>query len=361
MVGLITEMISPYRIPVFNALSEQLGGRLRVFFLTERAARSWPVYRSEIRFDYEVLPGFSVRIGSQTERVYCNLPAMIRQRGDDVEAMIVGGYNHLEAMWTLTSARLRGHPVVLWSESVPVTGGSRPIRTVAKRRVVRRFDAHVVPGRRAAELLRALGAPPGRIFTAPNAVDVEFWSAGATPREAQPRRPRLLFVGWLTYRKGLDVLLDALDTDDLRGLDLDVVGEGAEGAALAIRARSRGVRAKFLGHLDREALRERYRGADVLVFPTRADPWGLVINEAMATGCVPVASTAAGAAHDLVTDDETGLVVAPGDVEGLRAALRRLTDSELLSKLSAAALERGRQQTPERCAAGFVEAVEATQ
>jgi glycosyltransferase involved in cell wall biosynthesis len=347
---------------MFNALSEQLDGRLRVFFLTERARRAWPVYRDEIRFDYEVLPGVSVRpFGPQTQLVYANLPILTRLRRRRVEAMVVGGYNHLEVVWTLAHGRRAGYPVLLWSESVAAARGRRQVRTAIKRRLVEAFDGYVVPGRRAAEQLRFLGADPDRVFLAPNAVDVGFWSQGARPRPADRRTPRLLFVGRLDRWKGLDLLIEVLRDERLGGLDVDVVGEGPGRATVEAAVRDFGLRARLFGHLERHALRERYHEADVLVFPTRADHWGLVLNEAMACGCVPLASSAAGAATDLVVDGKTGLVVPTGDAEALKDGLLRLcADPALRARLSAAALEESRRHTPDRCAAGFVHALEAT-
>jgi glycosyltransferase involved in cell wall biosynthesis len=362
MVALITEMISPYRIPVFNALSEQLEGRLRVFFLAERVGRAWPVYRSEIAFDYEVLPGVALLpFGPASQPIYLNVPIVARLRKAEVGTVIVGGYNHLEALWAFAYARWKDHPLLLWSESVRALDGGRPVRNAIKRRIVPAFDGYLVPGSRAAEQIVHLGAAPDRVFTALNAVDVGFWSDGATARAAGEAPPRLIFVGRLAHRKGLDVLLEALDEPALRELELDVVGEGPDAATLAASARARGLRARFFGHLDREALRARYAAADVFVFPSRDDPWGMVLNEAMATGCVPVSSSAAGGTHDLVTPEETGVVIPPDDVGALREALRRLiAEPDLRARLSAGALKRARLYTPEASAAGFVSAVEAT-
>lgn len=362
MVALITEMISPYRIPLFNSLSEQLEGRLRVFFLTERAGRAWPVYRSEIAFDYEVLPGFArLPFGPASQPVYFNLPVVTRLRKARVGTVIVGGYNHLEVLWAIAHARWKGYPLLLWSESVRALEGGRPVRTALKRRIVRAFDGYLVPGSRAGDQLVRLGAARDRIFTAPNAVDVGFWSAGATARPGDSTSPRLVFVGRLAHRKGLDVVLEALDEPSLRGLELDIVGEGPEAGSLEADARARGLSVRFLGHLDREELRARYAAADIFVFPSRDDPWGVVLNEAMATGCVPVASSAAGATHDLVAPGETGLVVPPDDVGALRESLRRVVeDPALRARLSAGALERAMLNTPEACAAGFVRAVGST-
>ena len=64
-IAIITEIIAPYRIPVFNAAAEREDIQLHVIFLAENdpTLRQWPVYKSEIRFSFEVLPSFRWRFG----------------------------------------------------------------------------------------------------------------------------------------------------------------------------------------------------------------------------------------------------------------------------------------------------------
>jgi glycosyltransferase involved in cell wall biosynthesis len=359
-VGIITEIPSPYRIPVFNALHDRLGGRLRVFFLSERAGRRWPVHAEEIRFAYEVLPGLAAHPGGTEARTwYLNVPVVRRLRRHDVGPVVVGGYNHLEIVWSLAYARRRSQPLLLWSESVGRRDHDRVVRDAIKRMIVRRCDGYIVPGARAADTLARLGAAPERITTAPNSVDLSYWSAGASARRGVPGGVSLLFVGRLDANKGLDLLLEALNEDSLRGLRLDVAGDGPRSLALREVAARNGLNAIWHGHLQREPLRELYRAADVIVLPTREDCWGLVLNEGMAAGCVPIASAAAGAAGELVLDQETGLVVPSDDGKALRSALRTVVDDEQLRlRLSRAALARASRFTPEATAEGFITALE---
>ena len=360
-VGLITETISPYRIPVFNEVDAKIGGRLRVYFLSERSRRLWPVYREQIRFGYEVLPGIAVQpAGAGSQVLYANMPVVSRLRRGGVGPVVVGGYNHFEFLWARRYTRSRGQPLILWSESVATVRGRRLVRTVLKRRLVQSCDGWLVPGERAAAQLVLLGADPDRIYTAPNAVDVDFWGADAPDRVHRSGQMRLLFVGSLVRRKGVSLILDALDHPDLRQLPLEIVGVGRGRRRLARQAERLGLNVEFIGHLDREALRERYQAADVFVFPTRADPWGLVLNEAMATGCVPVTTWAAGAAGDLVVPGVTGVVVPSDDVPALQVSLLALLDDPgLRERLSTAARERSLSYSPKRCAEGFLEALEA--
>jgi len=360
-VALVTEVIAPYRVPVFNELDELLDGGLEVFFINEsEGRRDWAVDRRQIRFSYQVLGGleFSVPLRGDRQPVYLAPPLLPRLLRGGFDSVIVGGWNHLECYWALMWARLRGGRMVLWSET-PLLGAMprRPLRGVLKRAVVRASDAYVVPGPSAGRYLSELGASSQAIHVAPNAVDVEFWSkrpADAKPRD--PERPLLLYSGRLVRSKGVDIALSAFARSRLAGsARLVVAGDGPERARLE-RSAPPGV--EFRGSTDARTLRRLYHEATLLLFPSLYDPWGLVLNEAACADLAAVASDAAGATRDLVHDGENGLVVRAGEVESLRAALDRVADDPGLPlRLGASAGALRLTNSPAACARGLYEAI----
>jgi rhamnosyl/mannosyltransferase len=152
--------------------------------------------------------------------------------------------------------------------------------------------------------------------------------------------PLALFVGRLVPYKGVDVLIDAVAGLPLTTL---VVGEGPERAALEARAAARSARVAFAGEVDNETLAALYTACDLFVLPsvTRAEAFGMVQLEAMASG-KPVISTNLQSGVPWVNrHGETGLVVEPGDAAALRDAIVRLmNDAELRGTLGQAASAR---------------------
>jgi glycosyltransferase involved in cell wall biosynthesis len=358
-VALVTEIVAPYRIPVFNELNELLDGGLHVFFISEsEGRRSWPVHREEIRFSYEVLGGlsFSVPYRGDSQPVYIARPLLPRLARGGFGVVLVGGWNHLECYESLVWSTGRRRRFVLWSET-PLLGAmpARPLRTVLKRAVVARSDSFVVPGPSAARYLEALGANPARIHEAPNAVDNAFWSVAPADLDTRERLT-LLYVGRLVESKGLDVALNAFAASRFAGeADFLIAGAGPQRTALESLAVP-GVR--FLGEQDRDGLRALYHSADMLVFPSRYDPWGLVLNEAACAGLAAIASDGAGGSRDMIQDGKNGLLVKAGSVESLRAAFDRVADArELARRLGAGAAEIAGAHTPAACAAGLFAAV----
>jgi glycosyltransferase involved in cell wall biosynthesis len=177
-----------------------------------------------------------------------------------------------------------------------------------------------------------------RVHVAPPGVD----PAPLTPGSAAGRR--LLCVAAVIPRKGQDILVEALATLD--DLEWECVCVGALDRAPAYVDRVRGVspRVQFVGTRTGEKLAAGYAGADLLVLPSRAETYGMVVTEALARG-VPVLGTAVdgvpealGAAPD---GSRPGMLVPADDATALAAALRAwLTDADLRRKLRSAAADR---------------------
>lgn len=146
--------------------------------------------------------------------------------------------------------------------------------------------------------------------------------------------PTLLFVGKLRYYKGLDTLLEAMR--GLPGVHLNIVGEGPMGPAWADLAVRLGLadRVHFLGEVEDESLPALYHRAHVFVLPAnaRAEAFGTVLLEAMASG-LPCVTTEVGSGTSwVVQDGVTGLVVPPRDPQALTVALRFLLEDPALRK-----------------------------
>ena len=184
----------------------------------------------------------------------------------------------------------------------------------------------------AGSLTEDYGVPARRIDVVPPGVDTAYLGGAAAPRAGRTGPLRVLFVGGDFERKGGPQLVEALGRLPAGAWTLDVVsyrradGPPIPGARLI----------RWLPPRSPEYL-EVFAAADVLALPTLADTFGWVLVEAMAAG-LPVVATRVAALPDVVTHGATGLLVEPGDVAGLAAALGRLAaDRELRLRMGAAA------------------------
>ncbi len=368
---LLTEIIAPYRIPVFNALARHDEIDLHVIFLAENdpSLRQWLVYKDEIKFSYEILPSRRQKFRGHKILLNRGLKSALQKAAPDV--IVCGGYNYLASWQAKSWARRHQIPFVLWLESTEKDRRSRS-RAIGlmKGRFIRGCRAFVVPGKSSFEYVRKFGISEKDIFLAPNAVDTELFarSAAAFREDAETQRRGLqlplrffLFVGRLVPEKGVFDLLEAygkLNAEVRADIGLVFVGEGPAGVELGRRTEqiTKGC-VRYVGFAQREQLAGYYALADMFVFPSHSDPWGLVVNEAMACGLPVIASDAGGCTADLVEDNWNGRVVRAGDVDQLASAMANLaTNSVLRRQMGSRSRERILRYSPEACAAGIANA-----
>ena len=113
----------------------------------------------------------------------------------------------------------------------------------------------------------------------------------------------------------------------------------------------------FPGFAQRDQLAAFYALAEALVFPTLSDPWGLVVNEAMACGLPIIATDVAGCTADLVRNGENGFVIPTANVGKLAEAMAAIAhDPQLASRMGERSATLIESFSPERCAAGLATA-----
>ena len=335
---ILTEIISPYRIPLFNALARNPEVDLHVIFLaeTDPTLRQWRVYTEEIRFSHQVLRSWRKQVGPYN--VLLNRGVGHALDAASPNAILCGGYNYVAYWQTLLWAKSHKVPFLLWSESnqYELRRGHALVEFL-KSEFISRCDAFVVPGLWAQEYLRILKVKDELIFTAPNAVDNELFgdaAAKARRNSADCRRDLglperyFLFVGRLVREKGVFELVSAyakLDEKIRSQISLVFVGDGVCREQLQREAASISPgRIQFAGFAHREQLAAYYALAEMLILPTYTDTWGLVVNEAMACGLPIILSRAAGCGPDLVKENWNGLFVPPRDVSSLIVAMMAL-------------------------------------
>lgn len=371
---IITEIISPYRIPLFNVLSQQPGVDLHVIFLaeTDPSLRQWKVYKQEIKFSYEVLTSWRKRVAGYNLLLNRGLGGALPAAKP--EAILCGGYSYFASWQALWWARNRSVPFFLWSESnLQDIRKGRALVELLKNEFFRQCTGFVVPGKSAAEYLLSHGIKRETIFTAPNAVDNELFAqeaAAAREKSEQLRRDLdlpnryFLFVGRLVREKGVFELLSAysrLDGEIRQQVGLIFAGDGPCRSELETQAASISLGLiKFVGFTQREQLAAYYALGEMLILPTYSDPWGLVVNEAMACGLPVIVSTVAGCAPDLVSEGWNGKFVKPRDIESLSSAMRSICacPSEAL-RMGANSLQSIAEYSPQMWSEGIFRMVES--
>lgn len=334
----------------------------------------------ELDFEHSILPSFTLRAPLQRGAFHFYLapgvvPAVIKARADIV---LVAGWGEPSCLAAAMTARARGIPYMVASESHSKHSRgalARAARATVFRPMLNGAAAALPTGSLARSYLMELGVPPQKIFIRPNACDVDAIEAATDSvrgseectrmreRLSPEGRPLVLFVGRLLHTKGVDLLLDACARLHGEGMELALAlaGDGPERPALERRTVELGLTSvHFLGAVPPGRVPLLYAAADCFCLPSREEPWGVVVNEAMSAGLPVVVSDAVGAAPDLVEPGHNGDCFATEDPASLAAALRRTLAGDLKQAGIQARARVGRWDYP-RALAGMREAVDYVQ
>jgi glycosyltransferase involved in cell wall biosynthesis len=233
------------------------------------------------------------------------------------------------------------------------TGGlqsSRYVRPEQKRKEMILADLVLVPSSFAEKTIRSFHSNKV-LARAAYGVDTEFWTPGPKRQRSGPLR--FMYAGQLSVRKGIPQLIEAWEKAALRDAELELVGPWQ-----LADSRRKALTSNILCQqpCSPEALRSRYRAADVFVFPSFFEGFGLVLVEALACG-LPAICSESTAGPDVLTKS-CGRVVPTGNLEALVESLRWFDNNrELLPEMSRAARTRAERCTWEQYRLRVAEAV----
>jgi glycosyltransferase involved in cell wall biosynthesis len=183
------------------------------------------------------------------------------------------------------------------------------------RQVLRRSSGLIVPSAALEGLIRKQFADDIPALTQiPNGVALDQFTR-------RPKESLVLVATRLFERKGVQHVIRALASITDHGHMLEVAGDGPQRAELERQVNQLGVPARFHGWLPSTALYPLFERSRIFVLASSSDNFPVSLLEAMAAGCA-IITTRAGGCPEVVGD--AGLVVEPGDVQGLREALTRL-------------------------------------
>lgn len=275
-------------------------------------------------------------------------------------------------IWTVIAVLLK--PLMGWRVVIAYEGSSPGVdyRNSALRLTVRRFmiwmaDAYISNSRAGRDYLtEVLRAKTDRAFVQPYEIPDEKTLPGGADSEASMatlQKPIFLFVGHLIPRKGLPLLLEACATLHRRGYKnytLLVVGSGSQQEELAAfcQANHLNDRVQWAGRISYDRIGSYFRSADVFVFPTQEDTWGVVTLEAMLLGKPILCSQGAGTS-ELVVNGENGYVFAPDAADELADRMQTFLDHpEMIEKMGQRSQQIMSQYTPISAAKCLAEVTE---
>lgn len=275
------------------------------------------------------------------------------------------------SLWTLLAVLFmpigRWKLIIIYDGSSPNADFRDSVFRTFVRRFLSRFACAFVSNSKAgtAYLQEALSVPPGKIFTriylVPDAQALLGRLESSEPINLALEHPIFLYVGRITSRKGITTLLQAcaiLKEKGYKNYNLLLVGEGDQRQELEafIKENDFEDQVTWAGWVEYGKLGAYFSQADVFVFPTYEDVWGMVAPEAMVFG-LPILCSKGAACCELIEEGKNGYIFDPRDPQALAEAMQRLLDDpELIASMGERSHQIISQSTPQTAAQAFVEA-----
>jgi len=355
----ITNYASPYRVLFYDELAKCMD--VTVLFsdrIEEKKHRSsnWFV-SGEGRFKAVQL---EKRIASVGSRDLCtDVIDWLKQTWD---AVVVCGYAYPTTILAMTYMRF--HRIPFYME---VDGGlirdTSGIKYWIKRQLIKQPTWWISSGENTTKYLVHYGAKMDAVYQYPftSLWEKDILTCAPDGEQKEKLREKLglkeekivLYVGRYDPKKGMDDLLHAVpELDEAAGVYF-IGGEPTQ-EHLKFREDQELTRVHFVGFQKKDALAEFYQAADVLVLPTKSDVWGLVINEAMASGLPVITTDQCVAGLELVKNGANGYIVPVDDQQALIHSINKLLAGDY-RKMGEAALETIRPYTIENMVKAHVE------
>jgi glycosyltransferase involved in cell wall biosynthesis len=369
--ALLTNFVAPYRLSLLEALEARVGD-LKVFVSTlTEADRPWKpnsgslniVRQKTITFDRtRVVPG------GFRQRLFIHFPYdTLTQLWRYSPRVVISGELGLRslqaAVYRILVPRSR---LIIWatlSEDTEKCWGIS--RQILRRIILRVADAVICNGASGSRYITSIGFPVDRISVVNQPVDVTMFASFPAARAPEDAR-RLVFSGRLIPQKAVVELQSALAFWALGNptiqLELIWIGDGELRETLESAQLPSNFSQHFRGNQPYEMMPELYRRCGVLILPSLMDEWGLVVNEAMASGLIVLGSIYSQAVVEMISDGENGWLIDPLRPETIMDAMDQLFANSLerLEAMRINARARAQRITPSGAADALYSAITQT-
>lgn len=335
---LITNIPTPYRIPLFNELNIQMqqeGMELYVLFSESGyRRRKFEIDFGQFAFKYSILGGGTVHSRENTEKTYFFYKGLWKKLTiEKPSKIIVAGFS-TATMITSLWCKIHNVPFTIWSGSIETEKRNNSfLRKFIRKQLIKSASTFVAYGTLAKEYLIKMGAHPENTFIGINTVDTQFYRDKTNDAREVTSKNRIFtftYLGYLVPRKNVGQVLRAaaLLYEKRKDFMIQIIGDGESKNFLLQETERLGLQQNivFTGYKQKNELPSYFAHSNAFLFQSDFDIWGLVLNEAMASGLCCLATVNAGATEDLIEEDKNGFAVDFNHVEEVANKMNWMLD-----------------------------------
>lgn len=257
---------------------------------------------------------------------------------------LVAGYDRIEYWIQILLYKIKGKKVSVFCDSTTYDNKKKRHKEIAKKIVFSLCDRVFCYGLRAQEYIMSYGVPINKTsFRCQAAYLPDNYNSNDILNKRNEAKKnnltKLLYVGRLSKEKNIEDAIKAVKTikDNGENIEFNIVGSGPLKDELGnlISLLNAHEYIKLLGSKSGNDLYEEYLKASMLILPSSSEPWGLVVNEALAYGCPVIVSNYCGCVPELVKDGITGYSYNCGNIQELTNKITKLIGDIKINKLKA--------------------------
>lgn len=355
---IITNIPAPYRVDFFYYLQTHVTEVDFYIIYSSKTEdnRRWRVNKEKIKNSF-FLESVTIKIKKRYDVKYIHIPKGVKGILAEISPdVVIGSEYNPTVIQAVGYCRKHEIPYVSWTDGTLFSERNiNFIQRFLRKYVVSSAAAYIASSTKSKEAQQFYGADPEKIKISYLTVDIDQYIQKHPP----VKEPRLLYVGSLIERKGVDLLLRAC-TKVRVPWQLALAGQGPEEESLRRLAKELGIdgQVEFLGHLSQTELLREYEKSYAFILPTREDCFALVILEAMCSGLPVLCSKYADGAYDLIENGETGYIADPLEEAAFAQKITELLENPKKAWQMGA---KGRRKAEKFCfscvSTGFLEAV----
>lgn len=322
-----------YRLPFFKKISEIHD--LDLVFTHINVIQD--IYDNDVEKNIEGLEGVNYTLLPNNHGF---AKGLLKKARNHYDVTIGGSWDSpqelIETVLLYTITKIKGESFIIWREDwdwEKQDNFKEKLLHVITKYLCNHSDAILVPGTLHKQFFHnKLEVPLENIFIMPNVSNI---SGNCDLTKKEHSNKKILYVGRLIERKGINYLLKAYEELEIENTELIIVGSGSEEEKLKKYVKDNNLKnVIFTGKINNEELEEYYNQSNVVVVPSinkgMGDPWVFVLNEAMYYYNPIIATTAVGAAPDMIKGN--GFIVEEKNSQALKEAIEKILSDNSLEK-----------------------------